>query len=123
MLGYEILTGVVWLDILFKSAGLKSLCHDDRLAKRTLGGISAAKLRSRLDDLVAASTLGYAQSLPGRFHALARATGHAFAFVLSDKCLLVFEPANDPVPLLADGSVELTAITIIRVVYVGDSYN
>jgi toxin HigB-1 len=108
------------LDILFRSKKLEQLCHDDKLATRTLGAPSARKLRTRLDDLVAAANLGYAQKLPGRFHALSGDRVGRFALDLHGGCRLVVEPANEPLPSRPDGALDLSKVTAIRVVYVGD---
>jgi toxin HigB-1 len=108
------------LDILFALKNLEQLCHDDKLATRTLGAPSAKKLRARLDDLIATANLGYAPKLPGRFHGLTGDRAGQYSLDLHGGRRLVFEPANEPQPFRADGTLDLSKVTTIRVVYVGD---
>ena len=111
------------LDILFASKELEQLCHDDKLATRTLGHLSAKKLRHRLDDLIAAANLGYARGLPGRFHGLAGKSSGQFALDLQGGHRLVVAPAHRPLPTLADGSLDLSRVTKITVAYIGDYHD
>jgi toxin HigB-1 len=111
------------LDILFASKKLEQLCHDDKLATRTYGAPSARKLRARLDDLIAAGNLAYAPKLPGRFHGLTGDRAGQYSLDLQGGCRLVFEPADEPLPLRADGTLDLAKVTTIRVVCVGDYHD
>lgn len=111
------------MDILFASKDLERLCHEDKVATRTIGADSARKLRSRLDDLNAAATLSYASKLPGRFHALTGDRKGQFAFHLQGGCRLVIEPVGDPMPRRVDDSPDLERVTIVRVVFVGDYHD
>jgi toxin HigB-1 len=111
------------LDILFGSKKLEQLCHDDKLATRTYGTPSARKLRARLDDLIAAANLGYAPRLPGRFHGLTGDRAGQYSLDLHGGCRLVVEPANEPLPLRADGTLDLSKVTAIKVAYVGDYHD
>lgn len=108
------------MDILFASKKLEQLCHDDKLATRTLGAPSARKLLARLDDLIAAANLSYAPKLPGRFHGLSGNRVGQFALDLHGGCRLVIEPTKEPLPRRPDGSLDLSKVTTIKVVYVGD---
>jgi len=120
---HEILTPGAPLDILFASEKLELLCHDDRLATRTLGAPSARKLRARLDDLISSANLDYARNLPGRFHALTGDRAGQYAVDLQAGRRLVVAPANDPLLSRPDGSLDLTKVTIISVIYVGDYHD
>lgn len=111
------------MDIVFASKELDTLCHDDKVATRTLGADSARKLRARLDDLNAAASLIYAHKLPGRFHALTGDRKGQFAFRLHGGCRLVIEPVGNPLPQSADGSLDLEKVTAVKVVFVGDYHD
>jgi proteic killer suppression protein len=111
------------LDILFASKKLEQLCHDEKLATRTLGAPSARKLRARLDDLIAAANLDYMRKLPGRFHGLSKNRTGQFALDLQGGCRLVLEPANGPLPKRPDGTLDLTKVTTIKVVEIGDYHD
>jgi hypothetical protein len=114
MIGYSNLTWAARLDILFASSSLKRLCHDDAIALRTLDSVVVHRLHVRLDDLTAATSLGYAARLPGRFHS--HATDGHFAFHISADFLLVISPADKPLPRGVDGTVNLDKISSITVI-------
>jgi toxin HigB-1 len=111
------------VDIIFSSKKLEALCHDDELATRTLGAPCARRLRSRLDDLLTASCLAVARSLPGRFHPLKGDRSGQFAFHLQGGCRLVIEPVHTTSSARADGSRDLERVTAVRVVLVGDYHD
>lgn len=111
------------MDILFASKKLEQLCHDDLLATRTLGAPSARKLRARLDDLIAAANLDYMRKLPGRFHGLSKDRAGQFALDLHGGYRLVLSPANDPLPRNSGGALDLSKVTTIKVVFVGDYHD
>lgn len=111
------------MDILFASKKLEQLCHDEKVGTRTLGAPSARKLRTRLDDLIAAANLDYMRKLPGRFHGLSKERAGQFALDLHGGCRLVLEPASSPLPKRSDGTLDLTKVTTIRVVEVGDYHD
>ncbi len=90
---------------------------------RTWGTIQAKKLRQRLDDLKAASTLEIMQSLPGRCHELIGDRADQISLDLEHPYRLVFEPANDPVPRKKDGGLNWTAITAVRIIGVIDTHD
>jgi proteic killer suppression protein len=107
------------MDILFSSDALKRLCHDDAIALRTLEPAVVLRLHARLDDLNAAAFLGYASKLPGRFHPLDGDRDGQFAISLCAGYELVIAPADEPLPRIADGSIDLERISIITVVSIG----
>lgn len=111
------------MDILFRSRKLRELCHDDALATRTFGPESARKLRARLDDLAALANLSLARRLPGRFHPLTADRAGQYAVDLHGGHRLALEPAGDSIPTLPDGSLDLSAVTAIRVVYIGNYHD
>jgi proteic killer suppression protein len=111
------------LDILFASKNLELLCHDEKLATRTLGAPSAKKLRARLDDLIAAANLGYAPKLPGRFHGLTGDRDGQYSLDLHRGGRLVLKPANEPLTTRPDSTLDLSKVTIIRVVFIGDYHD
>jgi proteic killer suppression protein len=108
------------LDILFASKTLEGLCHDEKLATRTLGALSARKLRTRLDDLVAAANLDQLRQLPGHFHGLTGARARQYALHLHGGHRLVIEPADNPLPLRGDGSLDLSHVVTLRVLLIGN---
>ena len=47
----------------------------------------------------------------------------AFALDLQGGHRLVIEPAENPLPKLNDGSLDLSNVTAIRVIYIGDYHD
>ena len=108
------------MDILFASGAIRRLCHDEASALRTWDPAVVRRLRTRLDDLSAAACLGYAAKLPGRFRVLA-ADGQ-FAFNLTEGFQLVLAPADEPLPLHEDGTVNLDKVSTVRVISIGRTH-
>jgi proteic killer suppression protein len=110
------------IGILFLTPDLQRLCEQHRLAVRKFGPDSARKLRARLADLSAAATVS--GLVAGHPHPLKGDRASQFAVSLAGGARLVFEPANEPVPLMArGGSVDWTRVTRVRIVFVGDYHD
>lgn len=110
------------IEILFLTPGLRRLCEQQKVAVRKLGSDSARKLRARLADLSAADSVS--GLVTGRPHPLTGDRAGQFAVSLSGGTRLVFEPANEPVPLaIREGSVDWTRVTRVRIVFVGDYHD
>lgn len=110
------------IEILFLTPDLQRLCEQQKLAVRKLGADSARKLRARLADLSAAATVS--GLVPGHPHPLKGDRAGQFAVSLAGGARLVFEPANEAVPLVArGGSVDWTRVTRVRIVFVGDYHD
>ena len=89
---------------------------------KTWGPIQAKKLRQRLDELRAASTLETMRNLPGRCHELLHDRAGQLSLDLEHPHRLIFEPANDPVPRKQDGGLNWTAVTAVRILGVVDTH-
>lgn len=109
--------------ISYEKEKLRALCNDDRLAKKKLGGPCAKKLRARLDDLDAASSLDDFRWLPGGCHELKGNRAGRLALDLAGGWRLVFRPEDDPVPTKSDGGLDWKGVTCIFVVAVEDYHD
>lgn len=109
------------MEIRFKDARLREICERQAVATRTLGDAVARKLRARLADLCAASTV--ADLTAGRPHQLKRDRAGQFALDLRGGVRLVFEPANDPVPRRKDHTIDWAAVTIVSIESIGDYHD
>src|SRR5690242_16929149 len=98
------------MEISFATRRLQKTCETEKALRRAHGSSCAKKVMARLLDLDAAPTLDAARQLPGRFHELSGDRAGQFALNLSDGKRLVFEPADQPPPIKADGGLDLTAI-------------
>lgn len=115
--------GRVIVIILFDTRELEQLCNDERVAKKKLGAAGAKKLKKRLDDLDAMTTLEAARSLPGRCHELKGDLLGCLAITVDGGCRLVFRPEHEPVPVKKDGGLDWRAVTSVRVVAVRDYHD
>ena len=108
------------MDISFASPQLRDLVHDTRALQRHFGVDVARRVRRRLDDLHAASCLQDLYRGPGRLHELAGDRKGELSMEVAGGLRLTFESANMPTPLKADGGLDWTGITAIRILAIED---
>lgn len=111
------------MDILFRDDELKSLCNDDRVAKRKIGQAGAKKLRRRLDDIAMADSLSDLRTLPGRCHELHKDLAGWLALDLDGARRLLFSPAHTPRPTTPEGKLDWARVTAIRIERIEDYHD
>ncbi len=111
------------MDITFVTDELRDACNIEKLAKKQFGADNAKKIRKRLDDMRASACLFTLYSLPGKCHSLDDDLAGKYAVHLAGGYVLIFEPANDPVPLNPDGAVDPLKVTAVRIVAVEDYHD
>jgi len=111
------------LEILFCNSRLEKECCDSKTKRKRLGDERARRLGRRLDDLQAAATLAAMKTLPGRCHELIADRKGQLAIDLDGPYRLIFEPANEPLPLDETGSLDWDRVTAIRILLIGDYHN
>ena len=105
----------------FKDKTLKALCEQEKLAQRKLGKQMARKLKARLGDLDAASSV---TALPaGHPHPLTGDRAGQYALDLVQPERLVFEPDHEPVPRTKDGGIDWSQVTRVRIIWIGDYHD
>jgi proteic killer suppression protein len=109
------------VEIFFSKNELQKLCENQRLMVKKFGMPCAKKLRTRLADLQAAESL--ADIAAGRPHPLTGERLGQFAIDLHGALRLVFESADDPVPVREDGSTAWPNVAKIRIVFIGDYHD
>jgi len=62
-------------------------------------------------------------ALPGKCHALKNDLAGKYAVHLAGGYVLIFAPANDPVPLNAGGAVDPLKVTAVRIVAIEDYHD
>ncbi len=98
----------------------KVFCSEKKLTK-TFGTENAKKIRNRMAVLWAAKNLAEVPTVPPmRRHQLGGNYEDHFAVDVKHPFRLIFRPMNDPLPKLADGGIDLNAITEIEIVIVKD---
>lgn len=109
------------MDIDYKSKKLRELCEKRAVAEKKLGAACARKLRSRLSDLDAASRV--IDLVAGNPHPLAGNRAGLFALDLAGGWRLVFAPDQDPCPRHADGGIDWSQVTSVRIEFIGDYHD
>lgn len=97
----------------------KALSDEGEMLRRY--GQLAKPIKSRLSVLKAARNLAdVPKAPPERCHQLGEDRDEQFAVDLKHPHRLVFEVAEDPIPRLADGGIDLSAVSAIRIVEIVD---
>ena len=109
------------MDITFRDRKLQKLCEQQAVAQKKLGKDCAQKLRSRLVDLQAVSSVQ--ELLVGKPHPLKGDRQGQFALRLEGGTRIAFESANDPVPYKADGSIDWAKVSAVCIVFIGDYHD
>jgi proteic killer suppression protein len=109
------------LEIHFKDKKIRELCEKSAVAERKLGAVCARKLRSRLDDLDAATRV--TDLLAGRPHPLKGDRHGQFAVDLAGGWRLVFAPQHEPCPVKDDASIDWSRVSIICIEFIGDYHD
>lgn len=108
------------MDIEFAGKKLKKACISEQAMKARWGPKMAKKLKRRLADLEAATTLEEVRKLPGRCHELSEDRKGQLAMDLVHPVRLLFRPNHDPVPAKPDGGLDWQQVTSIEVLEVCD---
>ena len=109
------------MEIRFGNRKLRELCEKRARAERRLGPASARKLRARLSDLEAADCV--AELHAGRPHALTGGRKEQLALDLAGGLRLVLSADEEPCPRHADGGVDWSRVTAIRIVSIEDYHD
>jgi toxin HigB-1 len=80
-----------------------------------------SKTETRLADLSAASSV--IELVAGRPHPLKGDRTGEFAVDLEGGKRLVFQPGNEPIPLMEDGSINWSEVTAVCIIFIGDYHD
>jgi len=109
------------MDIEFCTTSRAKLCNSEKAIVRKFGQPAGQKLMQRLGELAAANNLGEIERLPpAGLHLLKADRAGQWAVTIHGGQRLVFEPLPEPVPKKPDGGLDLTRVTGVRVVFIGD---
>jgi len=108
------------MELDFATSALRKRMEDERAMSKAYGE-RAKPLKLRLVLLRQAKCLAdVPHTPPPRRHRLTGDREGQYAVDLKQPWRLVLEPANDPLPLLEDGGLDLSAVTKIRIIDVID---
>ena len=109
--------------IIYITSKLRKVCNEKKKAVRDLGQEMADLLHLRLEQLRGFNYLAEVpHTRPLRRHMLGGNRKGQFSVDLVHPFRLIFIPANDPIPLKTDGGYDLTRITEIEIIEIGDTH-
>lgn len=108
--------------IIFRNNGLRKLCNSFSIAKRKLGENCSKKLFQRLDEIADSDNLSIFKKVHPRLHQLKGRQSDQWSADLQHPFRLIFKIANDPVPKLEDGGINLEKVSIINIWNVEDTH-
>lgn len=106
----------------FKEKKLRKICDSDRELQKSYGKNGACKIRSRLDDLQAASSLEVMRNLPGRCHELTADRKGQLSLDVEQPYRLIFEPWGDGVQTKVDGGLDWRSVKAVRILEIHDPH-
>lgn len=108
------------MEISFANKRLKKTCESQPLLQRAHGDACGRKVQARLADLGAAASLDVMRHLPGACEELSGDRRGELSVRLTGGKRLVFEPANEPLPVRSDGGLDWSRVDAIRVLEIID---
>lgn len=111
------------MKIHFRTTKLQKICSHEREMVKELGTKRAAKLKQRLMELKAAETLSViSYSPPPRCHELTGKDAGIFSVDLEHPYRLLFIPADNPIPLRADGGIDREQVREVEILEIRDAH-
>jgi proteic killer suppression protein len=113
------------LDISFKSTKLEKEFNEGKRLEKVHGSLRAKKIRHRLNELKAASSLydfWPPKSGPGRCHELTGERKGQLSVDLDQPYRLIFVPNHEPVPSKPDGGLDWKQVTAIMINGIEDTH-
>lgn len=114
------------MDILFKREKERELANNDSILRKEFRGNPrrAKTIRTRLDELADAENLGVMRALPqAHCHELRANRAGQLAVRLDKGYRMVFEVANDPIPVKPDGGLDWGRVTAVRILELAEDYH
>ena len=113
------------MDISFKNTKLEKEFNEGKKLEKVYGILRAKKIRIRLTELRAASTLHDfwpPYKGPSRCHELTGGRKKQLSVDLDHPYRLIFEPNHSPIPLKPDGGLDWKLVTAILIIGVEDTH-
>ena len=109
------------MDVYFSSKKLQRICSNEKQLFTEYGQQNAKKIMLRLSELYAVDNLSLISHLPPpRLHQLTQDRAGQFAVDIKQPYRIIFRPYNDPLPALADGGIDISKVTKIQIIEIGD---
>lgn len=110
------------MKIIFKSKQLENLCNSLSRLRRKFSDNNAKQILRRLQQLKTAKKLSVMSNLPGRCEELVGDRQGELSVRIDRQFRIVFEPANNPVPLKDDEGLDWEQVTVIKILEISKHY-
>jgi proteic killer suppression protein len=110
------------MDIVFASTKLEKEFNSGKELNKAHGQQRAKAIMKRMTQIAAADNPGQLRNAPGRCHVLKGDLAGIFSLDLDGPYRLLFEPVDNPPPVLEDGSINWSLVTSVRVLEVKDTH-
>lgn len=113
------------MDILFVDNRLRKLLNLEKRLRRRMSAKNRKMIENRMTELRASDTLEDMRHFPSAHCEELRhfADDHFFSVRIEYPQRIIFEPANDPIPLHPGGNVDWSRVTKIRILEVADYHD
>lgn len=110
------------MTIFFTSPRQQKEFTDPKVRLKRHGAIRSKLILRRLNDPDASDTLEVCRALPGRYHELRENRAGQISADLDHPYRLIFEPADEPPALRADGGTDWTRVRTVRILEITDTH-
>lgn len=110
------------MDILFKTNKMAKACNSSKERVKEFGPEQAKRLELRLDQMRSSISLQVLKTVHPRCHQLTGDRASQWSADLDGPYRLIFEIADDPIPLNEDGTISLNDVRKVRIINVADTH-
>ena len=110
------------MDILFGTNKMAKICNSGQERVKTYGPERAKKVGLRLDQMRASANLQDFRSVHPRCHPLTGDRNGQWSADLDGPYRLIFEIADEPIPLNEHGNLDLAKVQKVRIIHVADTH-
>lgn len=109
------------MDVYFSDRKIQKICCDEALLRKEYGAQNAKKIMMRLHEMYSVENLSQISTYPPpRRHQLSGERNGQFAVDIKHPFRIVFVPYSEPIPVLEDGGIDVSKVTSIEIIWIGD---
>lgn len=111
------------MEVTFATRNMQKRCSDDKAMQKQWGKKLARRLKQRLMELLAATTLqDIRRTPPARCHELTGNRKGQLSVDLEHPYRLIFKPDHSPMPCKNDGGLDWGSVTKIVIIEIVDTH-
>lgn len=109
------------MEVNFANNKMQKICNSQKLLQAQYGAPKARKIMMRLNEMYSVDHLAQISVLPPpRRHILSGDRAGQFAVDIKQPFRIVFIPDHDQVPTLECGGADVSKVTKIKIIWIGD---